>query len=119
MSHTIKLEVESKNRQALIATCQRLGYRIGGESEYALYASTEIGLAVYLPDWRYPVVVRSDGTIAFDNYKGAWGDIVHLNKLRQTYAAEVTRQEFAMQGLSVYEQTNQDGSMTLTVEMGG
>ena len=119
MSHTIKLEVEIKNRQALIAACQRLGYRIGTEGTHALYASKEEGLAVYLPEWRYPVVIRADGTIAFDDYKGKWGDIAHLNKLRQIYAAEVTKSEFLIQGFSVYEQINQDGSLTLTVETGG
>ena len=119
MSHKITLQVEIKNRQALLSTCKRLGYAIGTEGTHELYKATEEGLAVNLPGWKYPVVIKADGSIAFDNYKGAWGDISALNKLRQIYAAEVTKSEFLIQGLSVYEQINQDGSMTLTVETGG
>ena len=121
MSHTVKLQVEIKDRSALLAACERLGYRVGEEGMHAFYYKNEPqqGLAIYLPGWSYPVVIKGDGTIAYDNYNGSWGDIGHLNKLRQIYAAEVTQREFAMQGLSVYEQTNQDGSMTLTVETGG
>ncbi len=119
MSHVVKLQVEIKNRQALIAACQRLGYQIGTEGTHTLYNSKEEGLSVNLPDWRFPVVIKADGSIAFDNYKGAWGDISVLNKLRQIYASEVTKFEFMLQGLSVYEEANQDGSLTLTVETGG
>lgn len=119
MSHVVKLQVEIKNKQALIAACQRLGYRIGEEGTHELYKAKEQGLSIFLPDWRYPVVIKADGSIALDNYKGAWGDISALNKLRQTYAAEVTKFEFMLQGLSVFEQQNQDGSLTLTVETGG
>ncbi|MCS7135340.1 MAG: hypothetical protein NZ893_02790, partial [Candidatus Aenigmarchaeota archaeon] len=81
MSHTMNIKIELHDRQALEAACQRLGLKME-EGEFKLYSSVEKGIGVWLPGWKYPVVIKNDGTIAYDNYDGQWGDIAELNKLR-------------------------------------
>lgn len=38
---------------------------------------------VKFDSWTYPVLVALTGEIYYDNYGSKWGDISHLNKLKQ------------------------------------
>lgn len=85
-----------------------------------LYSSQATGQIVELPGWTYPVVVDTEKReVHMDTYNGAWGDQKELDKLLQAYAVEKTRIEAHKQGHSLTEQTLLDGSIKLTISVGG
>jgi len=57
--------------------------------------------------------------IQFDNFGGHWGDQAKLDKFLQAYAAEKAKIEARKRGHSVTEQSLADGSIKLTIEVGG
>ncbi len=105
MSHTMNIKIELHDREALFAACERLGLRIE-DGKFKLYSSTEEGLGIFLREWRYPIIVKNDGTIAYDNYNGQWGQEEELNKLRAYYGLEKAKIEARKKGYSVYESYN-------------
>ena len=73
-----------------------------------------------LPDWRYPVVCETEsGVVHYDNFEGQWGEQSHLDQLMQSYAVEKSILEARRQGHAVTEQTLPDGSIKLSVQVGG
>ena len=54
-----------------------------------------------------------------DNYQGRWGDQQHLDKFLQSYAVEKTRLVARQKGHSVLEQPQRDGSIKMTIQVGG
>jgi len=118
MSHTMNIKIELHDRAALEAACQRLGLSFT-EGTHKLYATNENGIGIKLPGWQYPIVVKSDGTIAYDNYNGHWGKIEELNKLRAYYGLEKAKIEARKKGYSVYETQDQEGNLVLRIQVGG
>ena len=57
--------------------------------------------------------------IKFDNFGGSWGDQVQLDQFLQAYAAEKAKLEARKRGHSVLEQSLADGSIKLTIQVGG
>jgi hypothetical protein len=98
MSHTVTIQIEFRNREALTQAVQRLGWRVLGEGSYELFSSTEAGLGIQIPGWRYPIVIKGDGTIALDDYNGQWGNRADIEKLRAEYALEAARLAAEAQG---------------------
>ena len=78
------------------------------------------GLLVQLPGWLYPVVAdTATGQLRYDNYAGVWGDPAHLDGFLQHYSVEKARIEARKRGHSVVEQALPDGSIKLTISLGG
>jgi hypothetical protein len=68
----------------------------------------------------YPVVIDTQmREVKMDVYGGAWGDAKELDKLLQAYAVCKAALEARKAGHSVTEQTLADGSIKLTVQVGG
>ena len=90
-----------------------------------MYSSTETGLGIELPHWKYPVVATSEesgqltGQLRFDNYNGRWGSQESLDRFLQVYAVEKAKIEAQKKGHSVIEQRLDNGSIKLTVNVGG
>jgi hypothetical protein len=85
-----------------------------------LFSGEVVGLGVELPNWRYPVVCETQsGELRFDNYGGHWGDQVQLDRFLQAYAVEKAKIESRRRGHTCTEQTLADGSIKLTVNVGG
>ncbi len=119
MSHTMNVSLELHDRDALLAACQRLGLSVS-EGKHRLYQTTEEGLAVSLSGWKYPAVVKEDGTVAIDNYNGSWGKIEELNKLRAYYGLEKAKAEARKKGYSVHESINvRTQEIELRIQVGG
>jgi hypothetical protein len=119
VSHIVRIQTQLRDPVAVQAACTRLGLAQPEQGAFQLYSSTATGLAVRLPNWRYPVVCRTDvGELAFDNFHGAWGDIVQLHRFQQAYAIEKARLEARRQGCSITEQPLRDGSVRLTIHVG-
>jgi hypothetical protein len=124
MSHTVKVKVELKDRVALARVIVAMGGRVLGEGTHSLFAAAEQGFGFTLPGWQFPLVLKDNGELAFDDYKGAWGKVSDLDRLKDRYALSVARAaaeaqgwlcEEAPAGLTIY---HPDGG-TLTVRPDG
>jgi hypothetical protein len=120
MSHVVTIETEIRDISALSAACRRLGLVEPVLETAILFSGESTGYCVQLPEWRYPVVCDlANGKIEFDNYGGHWGEQRQFDALLQAYAAESVKLQARKQGHSVREQSLADGSLKLTVEIGG
>ena len=120
MSHIVEIKTEVRDPVAIRAACQRLTVPEPVFGEVKLFSTSATGWAVQLPEWRYPVVCDvNTAKIAYDNYEGRWGDTKHLDRFLQGYAVEKTKLESRKQGHTVTEQSLADGSIKLTVSVGG
>jgi hypothetical protein len=120
VSHIVQIQTEIRDPVAIRAACGRLALPepVFGETE--LFSSSAVGWAVRLPEWRYPVVCDVvTAKIAFDNFEGRWGDPKQLDRFFQGYAVEKARIEARRRGHTVTEQPLADGSIKLTIQVGG
>ena len=120
MSHIVQIKTEVRDGIAVQAACQRLGLEAPVPGTVTLFATEDRGLLVRLPGWIYPVVFDTrSGQVRFDNYGGRWGEQVQLDRFLQAYAVEKTKIEARRKGHTVFEQTLDNGSIKLTVTVGG
>ncbi len=120
MSHIVEIRTEVRDSEALHRACQRLGLQQPIKGKFILFTNEAEGEAVQLPHWHYPVVFElATGQMKFDNYGGRWGDPKQLDQLLQTYAVEKASLEARRKGYLVTEQSMTDGSIRLTVHVGG
>ena len=57
--------------------------------------------------------------MSYDNYNGHWGEQSKLNQFLQAYAVEKAKIEARKKGHMVTETSLQDGSIKVTVRVGG
>jgi hypothetical protein len=120
MSHIVHIQTQIRDPVAARAACQRLGLPAPREREVQLFSTTATGLTLELRGWVYPVVCDlATGTIQYDNYGGRWGEPAQLERFLQAYAVEKSRLEAARLGHTLTEQTLSDGSIKLTIQLGG
>ena len=120
MSHIVTIQTEVRDPTAVAAACRRLGLPEPVQGTTTLFSGEATGLLIKLPGWLYPVVIdTASGTVKFDNYSGSWGDQEHLDRFMHSYAVEKARIEARKRGHSVVEQALADGSIKLTVQVGG
>jgi len=116
----VSIKTEIRDPVALAAACRRLGLAEPVQGKAKLFTSEAEGLIVNLPDWRYPVVIDTDSRqVHYDNYSGQWGKQAELDRLLQAYAVEKGKLEARRAGHTVTEQPLSDGSIKLTVQVGG
>ncbi|HCS51636.1 MAG TPA: DUF1257 domain-containing protein [Planctomycetaceae bacterium] len=102
------------------SACDRLRFPEPVFGEVKLFSSFATGWAVQLPEWRYPVVFDvNTAKLAFDNFGGRWGDTKQLDCFLQGYAVEKAKLEARRNGHTITEQLLGDGSIKLTVNVGG
>ncbi|MCA9091477.1 MAG: DUF1257 domain-containing protein [Planctomycetaceae bacterium] len=120
MSHVVQVQTQIRDPVAIRAACERLKLPEPVFGEAKLFSSSAVGWAVRLPEWRYPVVCNvNTATLAYDNYGGRWGDPKQLDRFQQIYAVEKSRIEACLKGHTVTEQSLADGSIKLTIHVGG
>lgn len=120
MSHIVQIQTEVRDPAAITAACQRLKLPHPQHGTVTLFETPVTGWQVRLPKWSYPVVCdTTSGQVKYDNYGGRWGDRVHLDRFLQAHAVEKARIEARKQGHTVTEQPLTDGSIKLTVQIGG
>ncbi len=120
MSHIVEIVTEVRDPVAIRSACQRLTLPLPVLGRTKLFSGEVVGWAVPLRDWKYPIVCNTEtGTVHYDNYNGAWGDESRLHRFLQTYTVEKTRLEARKQGYGMTEQSLPDGSVRLTVAVGG
>ena len=120
MSHIVTIKTELRDHAAVSAACLRLELPPPIQGSAQLFSGEVTGLIVRLPDWTYPVVIdTTSGVVQYDNYQGAWGDQAQLDRFLQIYAVEKARIEARKKGHQVSEQALADGSIKLTIRVGG
>ncbi len=120
MSHIVQIQTEVRDPVAIRAACARLSLPEPVFGRTKLFSSSVTGWQVQLPDWHYPVVIDvNTGHVDFDNFNGRWGAQEKLDAFLQSYAVEKARIEARKRGHSVTEQQLADGSIKLTVQVGG
>ena len=71
MSHIVQIQTEIRDPIAVKSACNRMGLPEPAHRTVQLYNAEATGLAVELPDWRYPVICQTEtGEIRYDNYEG-------------------------------------------------
>ena len=120
MSHIVEIKTEVRDEAAVKAACVRLQIPTPEHKTCRLFSATATGLCVQLPNWSYPVVCNlQTGQLQYDNFNGHWGEQAHLNKFLQGYAVEKAKIEARKKGHMVSETSLQDGSIKVTVRVGG
>jgi len=120
MSHIVTIQVECRDTAAISAACRRLNLPAPTTGTTRLFSGEVSGVAVQLPDWVYPVVVElSSGQLRFDNFSGRWGDPRQLDRFLQAYAVEAAKAAARRKGHIVSEEQLSDGSVKLTIRVGG
>jgi hypothetical protein len=120
LSHIVEIKTEVRDEAAVRAACTRLQLAPPERKTVRLFSATATGLAVQLPGWNYPVVCNTEsGQVSYDNYEGHWGEQKHLNSFLQGYAVEKAKIEARKKGHSVTETSLHDGSIRVTVHVGG
>lgn len=120
MSHIVEIKTEVRDETAISAACQRLQLEAPTRGTAKLFSDSASGVIVKLPGWRYPAVFDTQsGQARFDNYEGRWGEQGQLDRFLQGYAVEKTKIEARKKGHTITEQSQEDGSIKLTVSVGG
>jgi hypothetical protein len=120
LSHIVEIKTEIRDEAAVKAACVRLQIPTPEHKTVRLFNATATGLCVQLPGWNYPVVCNlQTGQLQYDNYNGHWGEQRHLNSFLQAYAVCKATIEARKKGHSVTETALQDGSIKVTVRVGG
>jgi hypothetical protein len=120
VSHVVTIEAEARDPAAVAAACRRLGLPEPAQGTAKLFEGEATGLLVRLPGWLYPAVVEpGTGRVRYDDFNGAWGDPAQLGRFLQAYALEKAGIEARGRGHAVAERALADGSIKLTVTVGG
>tara|TARA_A100001391_G_scaffold24884_2_gene13536 strand:+ start:796 stop:1164 length:369 start_codon:yes stop_codon:yes gene_type:complete len=120
MSHIVEIKTEVRDEVAIGSACRRLKLDPPTRGTVKLFSSEATGVVVNLPGWRYPTVFDTQsGEARFDNYGGHWGKQVQLDRFLQGYAVEKAKREAHLKGHTVTEASLADGSIKLTVTVGG
>jgi hypothetical protein len=120
LSHIVSITTEIRDEQAVRAACVRLQLAAPEHKTVRLFSATATGLCVQLQAWTYPVVCNTQtGQLSYDNYGRAWGRQEEFNKFLQAYAVEKARIEARKKGHRVSETKLEDGSIKVTVHVGG
>lgn len=117
MSHTLKIDIQFRDPDALAAAVQDLKGTLLGQGSHRLYEGLETGLGFNLPGWQYPLVAHQDGSLAYDDFEGTWGQVSDLDTLRERYAIHAARLAAERQGW--YSQIEADGSLLIFHPSGG
>jgi len=117
MSHTVTVKSDVRDHDALARAAQALGGRVLGLGTHKLFETHETGFGVSLPGWRFPIVATESGALAYDDYKGRWGNVAQLAELRKRYVIETARAVCERQGW--YTDTAPNGTLTAYLPGGG
>ena len=120
MSHVVTLETQVRDPAAIAQACERLKLPPPRQGTFDFFAAQASGWAVQLPGWRFPLVCdTASGKLQFDTFEGRWGSTSELDAFLQRYAVEAARLAARRQGHSVIEQQLDDGSIRLSIQVGG
>lgn len=98
MSHIVEIETTVKNKEFIANVCQELNIRTEQVTNFKFYDGTvKSGTALYLKNWKYPVVIEENGKVFFDNYENAWGDIKEYHEFVNHYSLAEVKEKLDQQ----------------------
>jgi len=119
LSHVVTIKTEVHDHSAVSAACRRLELPPPILGTAQLFSGEAAGLIVRLTDWTYPVVIDTTTgrfatitTMAPGATRATW-------RFLQIYAVEKARIEARKKGHQFTEQSLADGSIKLTIRVGG
>jgi hypothetical protein len=116
----VTIKTELRDQAAVNGACRRLELPPPTQGTAQLFAGRAAGLILRLPGRAYPVVIDTQsGQVRYNNFQCAWGDRAQLDCFFQAYAGERARIEARKKGRQVTEQALADGSIRLTIRVGG
>ncbi len=115
MSHTVTIQTQIRDIQAIQAACTRLKLPQPAQGEVRLFDRVASGIGVQLDGWRFPLCIESDGNLLYDNFGGFWGLPEQLDRFQQAYAVSKATIEARKQGYTCQESVLADGSIRLNV----
>ncbi len=101
MSHVATCKAKLLLRNHIATAAAAMGWEITDATSAVFYdRTTHEGIVIAAEGWRYPIVVKEDGSIAYDDYGGDWGDVEDLSKFQSeyTYAVMVETMEARTDG---------------------
>jgi len=113
MSHTVRLELKVKDKDLFKSVALKKGYRVKENARVKFFSTSHKGMAVYLPGWKYPVVITEDGTITYDNYDGNWGDKKFLDDLMQSYSRELVIKKALERGYFLLQEEQNEEELVI------
>ncbi len=120
MSHVFQIQTEVRDPAAIAAACQRLALPEPVAGTATLFEGQATGWLVRLSGWLYPVVCdTTTGVVRYDNFNGNWGAQDQLGRFLQAYAVAKASIEARKRGHAVTERALADGSIRLTIGVGG
>ena len=97
-SHTTTIKSEFKDNDRLGAAAAAMGGKVLGMGTHKLYSESKTGFGFTLPGWSYPIVCEANGSLAFDNFNGRWGNQADLERLKCEYVIATAEQAAMAQG---------------------
>lgn len=98
-SHTTTIKAEFSDHDVLSGAVLSLGGKVLGMGTHSLFSSqSTTGFGFTLPNWRYPLVATADGSLSFDDYKGHWGNVADLERLKGAYVIAKAEQSAMANG---------------------
>ena len=98
MSHTVEIKLELRDKEVLGQSVLKMEGNILGDGSHRLYAGQEQGWGFTLPKWKFPLVLKQGGELAFDSFRGLWGNEGDIERLKERYALETARGAATAQG---------------------
>ena len=98
MSHTVKMQIELKDHDALTSAVEMMKGKVLGMGSHRLYAGTHTGFGFTLPGWKYPLVSEAKGTLAYDDFGSRWGSPADIETLKAYYAIGAAKAAAEAQG---------------------
>ncbi len=119
MSHVVKMESRLTDVDAIEAAAVEMGGTVERNATGKLYdKSSHTGTVIRLPNWQYPVIVKADGELAYDDFHGHWGDKADLVRLKQEYGVAIIMRTQGRRWQISREQLD-DGRLQVTLSQGG
>ncbi|MEI8289557.1 MAG: DUF1257 domain-containing protein [Verrucomicrobiota bacterium] len=117
MSHTATIDTKFFDEAACVAAAEEMKAEIvRGKLQLFDGVKVENGFGVKLEGWNYPVIIDTKtGEAKYDNFNGRWGDVSHLNKFKQLYAAHKTVMECKKKGWLATRTVKADGTIKLQI----
>jgi hypothetical protein len=119
MSHTVTRKAGLTHMDALRRAVSKIpGASVIGTGKHQQFSESIVGVGVKLPDYYYPVVIDTQGSIHADTYGGRWGNPELQDKLAQNYGVAVAELEAERLGGTFTSVTLPDGAIKCTITLG-
>ena len=117
VSHTTTVKARFRAGAAFDAAILALGGQVLGDGTFELYQTSETGYGFRLPGWNFPLVLKPNGSMAFDDFEGRWGNRADLKRLEGLYTIEAAK--VAADGQGWINERQDDGSLLVHHPSGG